>query len=70
MNYAIKINDEIETLDDDISIFNDNNIEGNELTNKINKIREFINNLDDNQIKIEEFDLLGSYQINITIEKN
>ncbi|MBQ4584250.1 MAG: ParB/RepB/Spo0J family partition protein [Bacilli bacterium] len=64
--------EEIETLDDDISIFNiEQPKERNSLTEKINKVRNLINEINmDDTIKLEEIDLDGSYQINITIDKN
>ncbi|MBQ9834400.1 MAG: ParB/RepB/Spo0J family partition protein [Bacilli bacterium] len=66
------VEEEIETLDDDISIFNtEKPIEENDLVDKINKVRNLINEINiDDKIKIEEIDLDSSYQINITITKN
>ena len=66
------VEEEIETLDDDISIFNvEKPKEENNLIEKINKVRNLINEMNiDDKIKIEEIDLDGSYQINITIDKN
>lgn len=66
------VEEEIESLDDDISIFNvEQPKEENNLTEKINKVRNLINEINiDDKIKIEEIDLDGSYQMNITINKN
>lgn len=65
------VEEEIESLDDDdISIFNIEQPIKNNINDKINKVRSFINELNDEKIKIEEIDLDGSYHINIVIDKN
>lgn len=64
------VDEEIETLDDDISIFNFETPKSNDLKETINKIRSLITELNDDNIKIEEIDLENFYQINIMIAKD
>ena len=64
------VDEEIETLDDDISIFNFETPKPNDLKETINKIRSLITELNDDNIKIEEIDLENFYQINIMIAKD
>lgn len=57
--------DTIETLDDTPSIF------GGDYTTKINKVRDFIKELNVNDdIELEELDMPDTYKINITIKKD